>query len=178
MPLNSKHGPDEFLLIEAASSDDGQSHFRVMGVAYSGGKMRLPGWSQPVVVDLSGMEIPEELPLLTNHENRTGSRVGIISARVEDGTLVVEGEILSSSGQAKGIVEQAKAGADWQLSIGAEVKEAELVRGRRTINGQLQAGPFYHVKQSILREVSIVAVGADVGLPLNYVPPFMRVFTL
>ena len=171
-PASVEATADEFVMIEAASGDDEQSRFRVMGVAYSGGKMRLPGWSQPVVVDLSGMEIPEELPLLTNHENRTGSRVGIISARVEDSTLVVEGEILSTSGQAKGIVEQAKAGADWQLSIGAEVKEAELVRSSREINGQLLSGPFYHIKQSILREVSIVAVGADVATRMKIAATF------
>ncbi|NIA06918.1 MAG: hypothetical protein GWP14_04635 [Actinobacteria bacterium] len=172
MPVINEHTADEFFLIEAASGDERKNRFRVMGVAYSGGKMRLPGWQHPVVVDLSGMEIPEELPLLANHENRTGSRVGIINARVEDGTLVVEGEILSSSGQAKGIVEQARAGADWQLSIGAAVKQAELVRRSRTVNGQEQTGPFYHIKQSVLREVSIVAVGADVATRLKIAATF------
>lgn len=57
------------------------------------------------------------MPLLANHENRTASRVGVVSARVEGGSLVIEGEIVSGGGQAMGIVEQAKAGADWQLSI-------------------------------------------------------------
>ena len=163
---------NEFLIIEAASGDGEPEKFRVIGVAYSGGKMRLPGWSQPVVVDLSGLEIPDSIPLLTNHENRTSSRVGMVNARVEDGTLVVEGEILSSSGQAKGVVEQAKAGADWQLSIGAEVKDAELVRSRRTVNGQTQTGPFYHIKQSVLREVSIVAVGADISTRMRVAAKF------
>jgi len=123
----------EFLVIEAASGEEDAGGFRVMGVAYSGGKMKLPGWRHPVVVDLSGMEIPETVPLLTNHENRTGSRVGVVRARVETDGLVIEGEILSSSGQAKGIIEQAKLGADWQLSIGAEVIESELVRSRKSV---------------------------------------------
>ncbi|MDR1611871.1 MAG: Mu-like prophage major head subunit gpT family protein [Planctomycetota bacterium] len=149
----------EYLVIEAASGDE--ERLRVNGVAYSGGKMSLPGWRHPVVVDLSGMEIPGNVPLLTNHENRTGSRIGMIAAKVEDNALLVEGEILSSSGQAKGIVEQARVGAEWQLSIGAEVKEAELVRMQRMVNGRMQTGPFYHVKKSVLREVSVVAVGAD-----------------
>ena len=43
---------------------------KVRGVAYSGGKMALPGWKHPVVVDLAGMEIPESVPLLTNHGNQ------------------------------------------------------------------------------------------------------------
>jgi hypothetical protein len=124
--------------------------------------MNLPGWKHPVVVDLSGMEIPDTVPLLTNHENRTGSRVGMVAARVEDNALHIEGEIVSSNGLAAGIVEQAQAGADWQLSIGAEVKKSELVKtGTRVVNGQEHAAPFYHVTASVLREVSVVAVGAD-----------------
>lgn len=110
---------EELLTIEAASSPDGKKNLRVAGLAYSGGKIKLPGWRHPVVVDLAGMEIPDSVPLLANHENRTASRVGMVRARVENGALVIEGDILSSSGQAQGIVEQAKAGADWQLSIGA-----------------------------------------------------------
>jgi len=162
----------EFLLIEAADGNDASGGFKVIGVAYSGGKMSLPGWRHPVVVDLAGMEIPESVPLLTNHENRTGSRVGVIRARVEDGALVVEGEILSSSGQAQGIVEQARAGADWQMSMGAEVKEAELVRSKRTVNGIEHSGPFYHVKRSMLREVSVVAVGADASTRMKLAAQF------
>lgn len=160
----------QFPVTVAASAD--AEALRIAGVAYTGGQMRLPGWRHPVVVDLSGLEIPESVPLLTNHENRTGSRVGLVRARVEDETLVIEGEILSSSGQARGIVEQARAGADWQLSIGAEVKDAELVRGKRNVNGQVQAGPFYHIKQSVLREVSVVAVGADASTRMNLAASF------
>ncbi len=49
----------EFTLIEAA----GSAKPKVVGLAYSGGKMNLPGWKYPVVVDLAGMEIPETVPL-------------------------------------------------------------------------------------------------------------------
>ena len=65
----------EFTLIEAAGCRP-----KVAGVAYSGGRMNLPGWKHPVVVDFAGMEIPESVPLLTNHENKTDARVGMISA--------------------------------------------------------------------------------------------------
>ncbi len=164
--------PEEFILIEAAAEDKGEQSFRVMGVAYTGGKMRLPGWRHPVVVDLAGLQIPVSVPLLTNHENRTGSRVGVVRGKVESGGLVIEGDILSSSGQAKGIVEQARAGADWQLSIGAEVGKSELVRSQRKINGQVHKGPFYHIKSSVLREVSVVAVGADAATRLKVAAMF------
>ena len=147
----------EFTLIEAANG----AKPKVMGIAYSGGKMNLPGWKHPVVVDLAGMDIPETVPLLTNHENKTDSRVGIISASIKDNALEIFGEIVSDSKDAQDIVAQGKAGADWQLSIGADVKECELVKSSRSVNGQEIQGPFYHVTKSTLREVSVVAVGAD-----------------
>lgn len=147
----------EFTLIEASNG----AKPKVVGVAYSGGKMSLPGWQHPVVVDLAGMEIPESVPLLTNHENKTDSRIGLISAAVRNNVLEITGEIVSDSRDAADIIAQGKAGADWQLSIGADVKECELVKGSREVNGQEVEGPFYHIKKSTLREVSVVAVGAD-----------------
>ena len=146
----------EFTLIEAAGGRP-----KVAGTAYSGGKMSLPGWRHPVVVDLSGMEIPETVPLLTNHENRTDARVGMVRAKVEGDALLVEGEILSDNEAANGIVAQGKAGADWQLSIGADVRESELVKEKAEVNGRTQDGPFHCIRRSVLREVSVVAVGAD-----------------
>ena len=117
----------EFTLIEASNG----AKPKVVGVAYSGGKMSLPGWRHPVVVDLAGMEIPESVPLLTNHENKTDSRIGLISAAVRNNVLEITGEIVSDSKDAADIIAQGKAGADWQLSIGADVKECELVKGSR-----------------------------------------------
>ena len=147
----------DFMLIEAANG----AKPRVSGTAYSGGKLNLPGWRHPVVVDLAGMEIPDTVPLLTNHENKTDARVGMIHASVKNNALEIAGEIISDSKDAADIVSQGQAGADWQLSIGADVKECELVKSSREVNGQSVDGPFYHVKKSTLREVSVVAVGAD-----------------
>lgn len=149
----------EYLEITAAK--DGGKH-KVAGLAYGGGKMRLFGWSKPVVVDLSGMTVPDTVPLLANHENHTLGRVGLVSAKAGDGRLAIEGEIVAGGELAEAIVSQGKAGADWQLSIGAEVEAAELVQeGSRKVNGAEHEAPFYHVTKSTLREVSVVAVGAD-----------------
>jgi len=159
---------NEFTLIEAA----GGARPKIVGTAYSGGKMSLPGWKNPVVVDLSGMELPETVPLLANHENRTSARIGMVSASVKNNVLEITGEIISDSPDAADIVAQSKAGADWQLSIGADVKECELVRGKREVNGQEFEGPFYHVRKSALREVSVVAVGADAHTNLKVTANF------
>ena len=159
---------NEFTLIEAA----GGARPKIVGTAYSGGKMSLPGWKNPVVVDLSGMELPESVPLLANHENRTSSRIGMVSASVKNNVLEISGEIISEGSEAADIVAQSKAGADWQLSIGADVKECELVRGKREVNGQVVDGPFYHVRKSALREVSVVAVGADAHTSMKVTAKF------
>lgn len=159
----------EFTLIEAASGGKP----KVVGTAYSGGKMKLPGWKYPVVVDLAGMEIPEAVPLLANHENKTTARVGMVTANVADGILGITGEIVSGSDDAKDIIAQCKAGADWQLSIGADVKECELVQNRgREVNGQMHEAPFYHIRKSTLREVSVVAVGADASTRMQVTARF------
>jgi len=157
----------EFALIEASGGKP-----KVAGLAYSGGKMNLPGWKYPVVVDLAGMEIPDTVPLLTNHENKTDARVGMVTASVQECSLEISGEIVSDSKGAQDIVAQSKAGADWQLSIGADVRECELVKGSRDINGQHIDGPFYHVRKSVLREVSVVAVGADAATKMKVTAQF------
>ena len=108
----------EYLEITAAQGDGGKH--KVAGLAYGGGKMRLFGWSKPVVVDLSGMTVPESVPLLANHENHTLGRVGVVNAKAENGRLAIEGDIVAGGELADAIVAQGKAGADWQLSIGAE----------------------------------------------------------
>lgn len=157
----------EFMLIEAAGGKP-----KVAGLAYGGGKMNLPGWKFPVVVDLAGMEIPDTVPLLTNHENKTDARVGVVTASIKDSALEISGEIVSDSKDAQDIVAQGKSGADWQLSIGADVSECELVKGSREVNGQSFDGPFYHIQKSVLREVSVVAVGADATTKMKVTAQF------
>ena len=153
----------EFNLIEASAG----GRPKVAGLAYSGGKMNLPGWRYPVVVALSGLEIPESVPLLTNHENRTDARVGMVKASVKSNALEIEGEIVSDSAGAADIIAQCKSGADWQLSIGADVRESELIKADREVNGQVISAPFYLVSKSVLREVSVVAVGADASTRMH-----------
>ena len=108
----------EFLEITAAAEGRKPT---VRGLAYSGGKMRLFGWSRPVVVDMAGMAVPKSVPLLANHENHTLCRVGVVKAAVGEAGLEISGEIVAEGAEAANIVAQGKSGADWQLSIGAEV---------------------------------------------------------
>ena len=154
---------------DAATTDPPRRRPRVNGVAYTGGPIALGNFDAPIVVDLSGLEIPASVPLLANHDNRTAARVGVVRAWVAGDALHVAGEILSSSGTAAGIVEQGTAGADWQLSIGAETREVVRVRAgqKAHINGRWHNGPLHHIRKAILREISVIPVGADADTSLS-----------
>ena len=119
----------EFTLIEAAGHKP-----KVAGIAYSGGRMNLPGWKHPVVVDLSGMEIPESVPLLTNHENKTDARVGMISAGVKNNRLEIAGEIVSDGKEAQDIVAQGKAGAAEKDTISSSAGVAPSLTATVLVN--------------------------------------------
>ena len=152
-----------FTLIEASAKGA-----KVLGIAYSGDKINL-GWKYPAVIDLSAMQIPEKIPLLANHDNKTGSRIGMITAKVENNSLIIEGQVLSESFIANEIVNQIKSGGNWQLSIGADVVENNTIEAGKKIeiNGRIFDGEIEHVTRSVLREVSVVAVGADVNTELK-----------
>lgn len=148
------------------SNKDEKKTPKVSGIAYAGGKIDV-GFELPLVVDLVGLELTQETPLLADHENKTSSRVGVITAKVENNTLTVDGKILSETDEAKDIVLQGK-NSSWQMSIGADIVEATKVEtGKMVINGQEQEAPFIYVSKSVLREVSIVAVGADINTKMT-----------
>jgi hypothetical protein len=154
--------PSELLTINAAAGDPKPS--KVRGLAYSGGLLKLPGWRYPIVVDLAGLDIASEVPLLLDHKNETPSRVGVVRASVEAGRrLHIEGEILEAiSAEARATIAQGRA-ADWALSIGAEPLASQLVPEGKTIiaNAQMFKGPIYLITKSRLREISVVPIGVD-----------------
>ena len=147
---------------------------KVSGVAYSGGAIR-QGWNpDPVVVDLAGMTVPAKVPLLRNHNAwNTDDRLGNVVAKRTGRGIEIEGEIVSGTESAREIVRQGKLGADWQLSIGAEISAAERVMsGSRTVNGRTFQAPFVLATRTTLREVSVVAVGADRSTNLHVAAAF------
>lgn len=149
------------LQLEFIKAASGAGKVKVTGLAYSGDAMDV-GWGKPIVVDLAGMAIPGNIPLLVNHLNLTSYRVGLVNPTVKDDALMIDGEIVSSNEISTEIIEQLKANAEWQLSIGVAVEKYELVEeGEQEANGRTFAAPFFHITKSTLREVSVVAVGAD-----------------
>jgi phage head maturation protease len=135
-------------------------------VAYTGGLMVVPGWG-PVVIDLAGIDASaEQIGILADHDATLKGIVGHGKAGVIEGKLLVQGTITPSTEAARQVVELAKAGFRFQASVGVAPSDYERVRlGEQVqVNGRAIRAPasgFTLVKASVLKEVSIVAIGAD-----------------
>lgn len=168
-------GVNACLALEICASDSAVLA-RVEGLAYTGGILRLPGFRYPVVIQLSGLSIPDQVPLLCDHDTTVGSKIGQVRAFIDgrNGTqLSMSGALLPSiSPLAAQIVAQHKSGGKWQLSVGVEPLLSEIVQGSRMVNGQMIQGPFYHVQKSRLREISVCPIGVDPGTELRIAASF------
>lgn len=145
----------------------GQRVPRFRMIAYTGGPMKIPAVSDlPVVIDLSGLSIPADVPILKNHKITLpvghSERVAVVNS-----ALVAEGLVSGAGKAARGVVKAAKQGFRWQASVGVDfdwpntrtVKAGAPVK----VNGQTLKGPLLIVQAGHLREISFVAVGADRG---------------
>lgn len=141
---------------------EGDKPVRCTGVAYSGGSFRQWWSALPCYVDLSGMRMAEQVCLMYNHSYDPECRLGVIEAKNDGKTLTVDGEFDTGNVLAQRIIRAGRKFA-WQLSIGAENVKVERVDDGtvETINGNTVNGPALVIRESILREVSIVAIGAD-----------------
>ena len=141
---------------------EGDKPVRCTGVAYSGGSFRQWWSALPCYVDLSGMRLAEQVCLMYDHSYDPECRLGVIEAKNDGKTLTIDGEFDTGNPLAQSIIRAGKKFA-WQLSIGAENVKVERVDDGtvETINGNTVNGPALVVRESVLREVSIVAIGAD-----------------
>lgn len=138
-----------------------QNTTKAEGIAYSGGDIRQPWSDAPVVVDLAGMELAPQIPLLFSHQNDPNYRIGECVVENTGRELRLYAELDNSSRLAERLIAQKQ--WSWQTSIGASNEEyTYLMEGATaTVNGREIEGPKYIVTKSLLREVSVVAVGAD-----------------
>ena len=141
---------------------DGDKPVRCTGVAYSGGSFRQWWSALPCYVDLAGMKLADQICLIYDHDYDPECRLGVIEAKNDGKTLTIDGEFDTGNPLAQSIIRAGKK-FNWQLSIGAEnVKVERVDEGTvETINGNTVNGPAIVVRESVLREVSIVAIGAD-----------------
>ncbi len=149
------------LTIEAVTDDKSIPKFSM--VAYTGGPMKVAGFTHPVVVDLEGLAIDRQnIPIRLDHNPKQG--VGHTDrVAIENGQVVAEGLISRDTAWARDVAKSGSRGFPWQASIGAEIIEAEFIPNGNQIqvNGRTFDGPLYVIRKSILKEISFVDNGAD-----------------
>jgi hypothetical protein len=139
-------------------------------LAYSGGLLRVDGFANPVVVDLAGLQASASVPIILDHQPSTETTLGQTSDIRNDGrSLVLAGQITGQSGKVLAVVAQADAGYQWQASIGCSVEASEDVPAgsRVVVNGQTFVGPIIVARRTVLRETSVLPVGADASTQVN-----------
>jgi len=152
--------------IEAAAGDDGQNrNRRFTMIAYTGGPMRVAGFSYPVVVDLAGLDLTRSSwPVFVGHRQDIDDLLGQTD-RVEiiGSNLVASGEIIAAGDRTRRVVEAHDRGFRWQASLGAAVIQREFVPEGRSVNvnGSAVGGPVIVARRAELGEISFVFVGAD-----------------
>ena len=153
--------------ITAASGEGADRKLPTVEIeAYNGGKMNVAGWG-PIVVDLAGLKAGDTVPILLSHSAWSLETVlGQTSKVVNTGkALSMSGAIMAETETTKQVMTLAKNGFRFQASVGAmPIKYRYVDDGESAdINGQTIDGPFYHIQESNLREISIVPLGADVS---------------
>ncbi len=166
--------PAEFQ-IEAAESDGKKKLPTFSMIAYTGGPMHPGGWyrSEPIVVDLEGMEIPSQtLPIDKGHGVEVGHSTAVDMTPGKT-KLKVKGVLSGFSEDAqhnparaaREIVDLAKNGFPYQASIDAHISKLERFDDgeKVTVNGQALKGPLYVARASTLRGVAILTGAADMN---------------
>ena len=159
------HGFGGTLTITASG---GQKRFSMR--AYSGGKLFLKEFPWPVVVDLEGMQVEsQQLPCPWDHDDtkRVGQTDSVtITPRGPNVGVMATGFLDTDSPRGKLIAAAKSGGFEWEASIGAPLLEAleEVPAGKPvTINGLPFVGPILVARRTLLREISFVDRGADLG---------------
>ena len=142
-----------------AENTDSRRKFEVE--ANSGIPFFHPWWGN-FAIDFAGMEIPtQKMGLLESHDSTR--RLGVTEEiGIEDPGLVARGEFLSNR-FATDIIADMDEGFPFQASIFVPPKNIEFIpEGSETkVNGHKLMGPGHVFRTSVLREVTVAALGAD-----------------
>jgi hypothetical protein len=146
------------------ASSDGKPP-RISIVAYNGGLIKVGGWG-PLVTDVAGLSMNASIPILIDHNSSVDGIAGQGVATIKDGRVFVSGNLVPGTDGADKITKLSRAGHQFQASIGVEPSSYRFIKAGESINvnnRQIKAGKggFILVEKGTLREVSVVALGAD-----------------
>ena len=132
--------------------------------AYNGGKLPLPNFEHPVVVDLTSLRYAENIMAHLDHNRE--KRTGHVTEKHNDGkTLGLSGVLSFNNQHSQEVVAAADSGFKWQASIEAAKdggKVEKVPAGKQvSVNGQTFKGPVFVARDWILTGFSFVPHGAD-----------------
>ena len=137
---------------------------RLGGLAYSGDAV--VQWGERFVIDLETLETSTPLALLFQH--RHSQSVGVIEQIANDGRklAIEEGRLfagIESDPLPRQIAEKAARGFPYELSVGVYDATTERVPEGKSVavNGRRFQGPITVIRNGVLREISVVSLGAD-----------------
>jgi len=125
-------------------------------------KEPLKVWGETIFIDIEGVQTAEKLPVLREHDRR--AIVGYGAAFKEDSTLYIEGEFSKNTRDGREVLALADEGYPWQASIGIWFDKMEVLEDEKSkaeVNGRTVKGPAVIMRESRVREVSFVTLGAD-----------------
>ena len=144
--------------VSLAEAEGAKPRFSMLG--YTGAL--ITGFWDDFIIDLSGMTANDTFAILRQHA--PDRVVGVATSwSVDDAGFHIEGDFLSSTEDAREVLELGREGFPWQCSIGVwPVEVTRLAAGATaTINGREVSGPCDVWTRSKVRECSFVTLGAD-----------------
>lgn len=151
------------LELDAAPSEGTSGPRSFTMLAYTGGAMRPRGFMLPVVVDLSGLDVPSQSrPILMSHDS--DKLLGHTTEIVTSGRNIrVKGVLSGPERHVTDVLQAAANGFPWQASIGASIEQLVYVDEGEKVqaNGRTFTGPLYLVRKGRLNEISVVPLGGD-----------------
>ena len=152
----------------AASADapeDEKKAPKISIIAYNGGLMDTMLFG-PTVVESSGVSLPKKHPILKDHDRSIDGVVGPGVTTLDGVRLVTAGTLSLANEAAQRILQLSRDGVELQASVGIKPVKWEFIDSGKSVtaNGKtFTAGPMglTYVSKGQLKEVSIVAIGAD-----------------
>lgn len=133
-------------------------------LAYTGTAIQQPWSYEPVVVDGAGVTVAgAAIPFLLDHDASRIVGHGTVEVLAASGRIKASGTVSGGGPAAEEVVAAAKNGFPWQASIGGVIGKAEYVEAGQSVkvNGRNFSGPVLVVRAIELREISVLALGAD-----------------
>lgn len=130
------------------------------GIAYSGGIIPMHGPYQNLVVDVATLKIAKKkTPILRDHMTSLVSGHGEVT--IDGNDVKIKGKLSKKSAHGLEIMQLAEEGFEWEMSLGVYEGTIEEVKDVEINGHQLSHG--FVLRNGLLREVSIVALGADMN---------------